>query len=278
MEKINYSISSLKTKREKLSFAKLRFLLVLITSLLLFTVNMMAQDFDLSRAKGEVIAQGHNETLIEGDGFKVKSYRIEKIPLPKSAESVLEDKKQKTTKAVAIRLVITGEFPSKPCVVWINGVGHLIWEGDENELHLLFYGKLFEEGSEILISRNDINKKVMLPEPLRVPSELQRPARGKEELRQNIGLSYIGCDGAILATEKDCVQITIYKDPLREFGQSPNHSRYLQIGSEEFATSIISVKEFERLKDGEWVIVKTAKGELGGTMVGILDKSSLGKR
>ena len=281
MKKINYGISNLKIKREKSSFDALHFLLILITFLLLFTVNMMAQDIDLSRAKGEIIAQGTNETLVEGDGFKVKSYRLENIPLPESAESVLEGRKQKTTKVVAIRLVITGEFPSGNYAIWINGVPNSTFIGvDGNpQLNSIGSGKMFEENSEIAISGGGIgSKRVLLPEPFRVPSYLQRPARSKDELRRNVRLTYVGCDGSGFATKKDCVQIVI-RNPFLADDMSSNHGWYLQIGDKEFAggadSFIISVKEFERLKDGEWVVIKTARGIYGGAMVGILDKSSL---
>ena len=280
MKKISCTISNLKIKKEKSSLSGLRFLLVLIMSLLLLSVNMMAQDFDLSSAKVEVVVKGKNTLPVEGDGFKLKSYRLEVLQFPQSSEFALADKNQPIRQAV--RFVITGEFPSSTYVLWINGVGNLLWKQSEDELNLVFHGndKKFEEGSEIAISRYGLKEpRVYLPEPFIVPSDLQIPRRSKDELRRNITLGYVDCDGSRLEkVYADCVLIGVYKDPYREVGQSLNQSRYLQIGSKEFATSVISVKEFEQLKDGEWIVVKADRGVSGGAMVGILDKSSLGKK
>jgi hypothetical protein len=286
MKITNYSTCDLKIKRERIGISILRILTVLITSLLLFSENMTAQEIDFSRAKGEMITRGTNETLVEGEGFMVKSYRIEKLPLPQSFELTSEDKKQKTSKVVAIRLVITGEFPSGNYAIWINGVPSPAYIGVDGNLQInrIGYEKMFEENSEIAISSGGIeSKKILLPEPFRIPPSLERPARSKEELKRNVDLKYIGCDGSIFATEKDCVEVYIYKNPYDEFRQQVyNHGWYLQIGSREFiggpSRFIVSRKDFAQLKDGEWVVVKTAPGIAGGAMVGILDKSSIDKR
>lgn len=285
MKKINNvpltSFLKSKIKKEKSNFLFFRFLLILTTFLLLTTEGIIAQSFDLSRANGKIVARGTNETLVEGDGFKVQSYRIETIPLPESPKSELKDEKQKTGKTVVVRLVITGKFSSAIYAIWINGVPSPAYIGVDGNLQLIRAGpeKMFEENSEISISRGEIeSKKVFLPEPFKVPSNLQRPARSKEELKRKVSLSYIGCDGSIFAPNKDCVQIVI-RNPFPEENRASNHGWYLQIGDMEFAGAadsfIISAKQFAELKDNEWIVLKTATGIYGGSLVGILDKNSL---
>lgn len=141
MKKINCIISGLKVNKKQSGFSILRFLISLIFLLLLITANLTAQDIDLSRAKGEVIAQGTNETLVQGEGFKVKSYRIEKLPLSQSTKPGSEDGKQKTDDLAAIRLVITGEFPSGVYVIWINGAPRYAYMGVDGNLQLTRIGR-----------------------------------------------------------------------------------------------------------------------------------------
>lgn len=284
MKKNQLHYFQLKVNKKQSGFSILRFLMSLIFLLLLITANLIAQDIDLSRAKGEVIAQGTNETLIKGEGFKVKSYRIEKLPLSQSTKPNSEDGNQKTENVAAIRLVVTGEFPSGVYVIWINGVPRYAYIGVDGNLQLtrIGNGNFFEENSEIAVSRGSEieSEKIFLLEPFRVPSNIQKPARSKEELKRGVSLSYIGCDGALLTTEKNCIKIEIRNSSLPDNSGS-NYSWVLQIGNKEFiggGSFIISARDFAKLKDNEWVVVKRDKGISGGMTVGILDKSSLGNR
>lgn len=249
-------------------FISLKSFFVVVISLSI-CLGVTAQE--LRDMSGEIIAEGKNKVPVDGGEFKVTSYRIEDLTT-KSTD-------KKPNKVGPFRLAITGEFQTGPYIIAINGVEFLAVRKKENEIHLNFFdtlGTMFEENAEIIVSLRD--SKIQLPERFSVPSYLRTSARSGEELRSNISLAFVDCDGSRLQKRLgDCVFVGIKKNPFLPQDQFMNHSWYIQIGEKEFLSGpggvAINLQDFEKLKNGDWVIIKPGQGLVGGYSVGRLDKS-----
>lgn len=279
-------IWNFRSKKETIKIVIFNLFSILVV-IYLVTGNVIAQPA-WARVKGKVVAEGKNTKMIEGENFKLLSYRLEVLPIPPSSDFSANNKTQSVDEQV--RLVLIGEFPRSPYIVWVNGVGILTWAATANELHVspvfypFFENRKFEEGSEILVSRRESRDfAVELPEAFVIPKEFSIPHRSEKELQQNIELNFTDCDAFYLLNQKknDCVSITVRNSYVSRNPHSlaMSHSWYLQIGNKEIPVArdgfVITVKEFEQLKDGEWVVLKTAREVYGGISVGKLNKSSL---
>lgn len=74
---------------------------------------------DLLKWPGRVIAEGDN--LKPAGKYRVKTYRIEEVPLPHPTMAVIRERQEKVTRAFRVT-IIGGPFPisDAPAVVWID--------------------------------------------------------------------------------------------------------------------------------------------------------------
>jgi hypothetical protein len=251
------------------------FFVVLLISLT--TINIMAQNIDLS-ANGKLVAEGKNTKPVEGDDFKLTSYRLEIIPDSKGLPNSLY---QKYPPYVAVRLVLIGEFKTGSYIVWLNGAPIYVAAGTGSELALAKVGSqvLFQEGLEIAVSRYGLKEpRVVLPEPFVIPAEFTAPAQDQKKFEENMTLRYRSCGYTKSETDEKCVIVSIYT-PVEFNSGGANEELILQIGGEEFEGGpggfVVPWKQFEQFKDGDWMVVKRGRGPFGGVSVGRLNKSLL---
>ena len=127
---------------------------------------------ELLKLPGKVVAAGTNT---KGVGkFKVTTYRVEEIALPRASEVEINGKNVQVSKA--FRLTIIGgpfEVRALPPVVWLDDVA--VGYGVENEdldaiTAVTFDASLLREGASIYLSYGDKKNKedrVELPEKLK---------------------------------------------------------------------------------------------------------------
>lgn len=243
----------------------------------LTTINTMAQNIDLSD-KGKLVAEGKNTKPVEGDDFKLTSYRLEIIPDSKGLPNSLY---QKYPPYAAVRLVLLGEFKTGSYIVWLNGAPIYVAAGTGSELQLVKVGSqvLFPEGLEIAVSRYGLKEpRVVLPEPFVIPAEFTAPSQSQEKFEENMTLRYRSCSFTKSEIDEKCVIVSIYT-PVEFNSGGMNSELILQIGGEEFEGGtggfIVPWKQFEQLKDGDWMVVKRGRGPFGGVSVGRLNKGLL---
>ncbi len=128
---------------------------------------------DLLKLPGKVVGEGTN-TKVTGK-FKVATYRLEEVALPRSMEVKIHEQNVQVDKA--FRLTITGgPFPMRalPPVIWIGdtAVGYGVESEDLDAITAVtFDSSLLREGATIYLSYGDKRSKedrVALPEKLQL--------------------------------------------------------------------------------------------------------------
>ena len=135
-------------------------------------VGISDSDFtSVMKTKGKLIAEGRNATPV--GQFKLKTYRVEEISLPKSVPVEREGKLVNVDRAWRVT-VTGGPFPVRalPAMIWIGEVA--IGNGVENEQLsevsvLVFDRSLLREGAAIALSYGESKQnREELPEKLRL--------------------------------------------------------------------------------------------------------------
>jgi len=136
---------------------------------------------DLLKLPGKVVGEGTN-TKVTGK-FKVATYRLEEVALPRSMEVKIHEQNVQVDKA--FRLTITGgPFPVRalPPVIWIGdtAVGYGVESEDLDAITAVtFDSSLLREGATIYLSYGDKKSKgdrVALPEKLQL-----KEAKGEDK-------------------------------------------------------------------------------------------------
>ena len=131
---------------------------------------------DLLRLPGVVVGKGRN-TAPQGQ-FKVRSYRVEEVSLPRFTEVEVRGQRRAVDKAY--RLVITGgPFPVRalPPILWVDdqAVGYGVESEDLDEIVAVTYDEsLLRDGATIYLSYGDRENKegrVALPEKLKLDAK-----------------------------------------------------------------------------------------------------------
>jgi hypothetical protein len=126
---------------------------------------------DILRLPGRVIGEGQNTRAV--GHFKVKSYRVEEVTLPRMKEVKIKGETRSVGRA--FRLTIKGEaFPVRamPAVIWLDdtAIGYGIENEELNEITVITYDEAaLVEGATIYLSYGDKKNKEdrsALPEKL----------------------------------------------------------------------------------------------------------------
>lgn len=133
---------------------------------------------DLLKLPGKIIAQGTNTTA--AGKFKLASYRIEEVVLPRTMETAICGQRVQVGKA--LRLTVTGgPFPVRalPGVIWIDdtAVGYGVESEDLDAITAITFDySLLREGATIYLSYGDKTNKddrVEVPEKLKLKTKLR---------------------------------------------------------------------------------------------------------
>ena len=128
---------------------------------------------DILKLQGRVLGEGANTRAV--GQFKVKSYRVEEVMLPRMQDVRIKGETRSVGKA--FRLTIKGgPFPVRamPPVIWLDerAIGYGIENEDLNEITVITYDEsLLTEGSTIYLSYGDKQNKedrTALPEKLKL--------------------------------------------------------------------------------------------------------------
>ncbi len=128
---------------------------------------------DLLKLPGKIVAQGTNTKAV-GE-FKVATYRLEEVMLPRTIEVEICGQKVQVGKALRLT-VIGGPFPVRalPPVIWVDGtaVGYGVESEDLDAITAVTYDySLLREGATIYLSYGDKTNKdgrVDVPEKLKL--------------------------------------------------------------------------------------------------------------
>ncbi|HEY9404381.1 MAG TPA: hypothetical protein VIQ24_17115 [Pyrinomonadaceae bacterium] len=127
---------------------------------------------DILKLQGRVLGEGANTRAV--GQFKVKSYRVEEVTLPRMQDVRIKGETRSVGKA--FRLTIKGgPFPVRamPPVIWLDetAIGYGIENEDLNEITVITYDEsALTEGSTIYLSYGDKQNKedrTALPEKLK---------------------------------------------------------------------------------------------------------------
>ncbi|HEX9917753.1 MAG TPA: hypothetical protein VGA87_01230 [Pyrinomonadaceae bacterium] len=128
---------------------------------------------DILKLQGRVLGEGSNTRAV--GQFKVKSYRVEEVTLPRMQDVKIKDETRSVGKA--FRLTIKGgPFPVRamPPVIWLDetAIGYGIENEDLNEITVITYDEsVLAEGATIYLSYGDKQNKedrTALPEKLKL--------------------------------------------------------------------------------------------------------------
>jgi hypothetical protein len=135
---------------------------------------------ELLKLPGRVVGQGTNATT--RGMFKLRSYRVEEVALPRVTNVELRGQRVAVTKAFRVTLT-GGPFPVRalPAVVWVDDValGYGIESEDLDAITVVTYdGAALKDGATLYLSYGDKeNKKerAALPEKLKLDSKGVQP-------------------------------------------------------------------------------------------------------
>lgn len=242
---------------------------------------------ELRRAPGKLLSKGRNASPV-GE-LKVKTYRLEEVPLPEPLE--FNDRGARTRVETAIRLIATFDTPLVgPSVIWIGDEGFAASPTQKNEVAALLIGTnvSFEHGAAVSVSSGtnlcDSGPRSTLPDRLNVPSHLRRGAASAAEPPHNFVKSIRTIPDSLAVRGAADVELVLATD----VQWTPrNEVMVLQIGAREFVrdpdnrgTALafrLTAEEFARAKEGAAVNVKYGACSLGGVRFGYLSKDMLNR-
>ena len=136
---------------------------------------------DLLKLPGNIVAQGTNTKAV--GAFKVATYRLEEVVLPRTTEVEICGQKVQVGKALRLT-IIGGPFPVRamPPVIWADdtAVGYGVESEDLDAITAVTYNySLLREGTTIYLSYGDKTNKegrVDVPEKLKL-----RDAKGNNK-------------------------------------------------------------------------------------------------
>lgn len=136
-------------------------------------VNQELTVTDLLKLPGKVLGEGVNKKAV--GKFKVASYRVEEVALPRAQEVEISGEKVQATKAFRVTL-IGGPFPvrAKPPVIWIDdvAVGYGVENEDLTEITVVTYDRaLLRDAATLYLSyadKKNTEDRVAVPEKLKL--------------------------------------------------------------------------------------------------------------
>jgi hypothetical protein len=116
---------------------------------------------DILKLPGKVLGEGVNKKA--SGKYKLASYRVEEVALPRAREVEIRAEKVRATKAFRVTL-IGGPFPVRamPAVIWIDdvAVGYGVENEDLTEITAITYDPaLLREAATLYLSYGDKNNK-----------------------------------------------------------------------------------------------------------------------
>ncbi|HZH30278.1 MAG TPA: hypothetical protein VEY11_05905 [Pyrinomonadaceae bacterium] len=137
------------------------------------TANQEVTVTDILKLRGRVLGEGANTRAV--GQFKVRSYRVEEVTLPRVQDVTIKGETRSVGRA--FRLTITGgPFPVRamPPVIWLDetAIGYGIENEDLNEITVITYDEsALTEGATIYLSYGDKQNKedrTAVPEKLKL--------------------------------------------------------------------------------------------------------------
>lgn len=248
-----------------------------------------AQEENLYRAPGKVVAEGHNTVPVSVEYFNVTTYSLEEVELVQSpgsrpVEAFVRGERRRIDKV--LRLTISGDFLYGAYFIWIDDIPFGATKYGRNKIMVILYGDggVLVPNATLAVSRytgrdNLHAPRATLPETLSVPAEFQSLQGDNQS--NNVKLRRVTAGVEIILeglgkAERWISQINRAIYPV------------LQIGREEFFTHqfggnrqpgalifTLTPEEFASVKDGDRMLLKSERGPINGQKIGRLNKSLL---